>query len=692
MGFPEAARKAVEQAERDGDAEMAARARWILRQWKQGLTPDTPLDVRRSLQAASETTDPEELLDLLYAGLPDPLLNRLREDDRPTHEFMRAMLDNSLLQISVVLLQSKREDALVEILDRCAAAPRHAIARAELMRNLGKPESEWRTLPTAAKDWNANNRQEAEVWLAAFAKDHASAMQLATQLQLPKLMVSIMIQEEQWDAVAEYALEQATNQRPPDSYSWAAIALAAARFIDRGDLHDRAMALITDAKSNTIGSKQAATAWMLEGDLDRAITLIDEMDTDDLVRLQQFRHRYRAALEALSINPETLETDLAKASPTSERFITQTTEGSAVLRSAPECVARSTDGVLCGRRSASRDGFQQISRMTLANGQLALGAVLQTPPVVSQGWHVDFVLPQLATNRTTGIDVLCTAVDRPSWNAGSIVWETLGQLLPEETLQRRARAVLSLAQGELPQGWGARGLPDQLAELLVETLEKKSAAGNADGLGAGHGIVWMYRQIGRADLANLFEAYSHSSGWDDETARELLNYGYHERAIETYKEMFMESVADPSSSLVGWYVALRQSGAADEAEELGQIIKIIPANAMQHYGMSEAFREWGLTTHAAEQAAAAWRLADPSSSEGYNISRSLGIRMREQPRDAEAWLTRSLFSAISQFDGGRTANNDTPRVAPSLQNLYLITTYAVGNKCRVAVRRKIKRK
>ncbi len=49
---PEAARKAVEQAERDGDAEMAARARWILRQWKQGLTPDTPLDVRRSLQAA----------------------------------------------------------------------------------------------------------------------------------------------------------------------------------------------------------------------------------------------------------------------------------------------------------------------------------------------------------------------------------------------------------------------------------------------------------------------------------------------------------------------------------------------------------------------------------------------------------------------------------------------------------------
>ncbi len=312
MGFPEAARKAVEQAERDGDAEMAARARWILRQWKQGLTPDTPLDVRRSLQAASETTDPEELLDLLYAGLPDPLLNRLREDDRPTHEFMRAMLDNSLLQISVVLLQSKREDALVEILDRCAAAPRHAIARAELMRNLGKPESEWRTLPTAAKDWNANNRQEAEVWLAAFAKDHASAMQLATQYQLPKLMVSIMIQEEQWDAVAEYALEQATNQRPPDSYSWAAIALAAARFIDRGDLHDRAMALITDAKSNTIGSKQAATAWMLEGDLDRAITLIDEMDTDDLVRLQQFRHRYRAALEALSINPETLETDLAK--------------------------------------------------------------------------------------------------------------------------------------------------------------------------------------------------------------------------------------------------------------------------------------------------------------------------------------------------------------------------------------------
>ncbi len=648
---PEAARKAIEQAKKDGDPEMAARARWILYQWERGLTPSTPPEVRRALIDNSEENDPDVLLDLLFEGVPEPLMLRLRENDTGALETTSAALDDAFLRLAIPLLQSDRADLLLEILDLCAARPVHAAMRAELMRKLGKSKEEQKQLPVASKKWSEWDRQVAEVWLNELVEDDATARRLAIKYQLPKLVLHSLLLREDWGGIANVCLEQAKQTNDGTQYGWWATALCAARLCDQASIYDEALSVLSEANPDPAGTTDVAAGLILAGENERAVKVLKSEDISAIVQLLRYQQRYTEALAALSIHPQTFEADLT-------RFIDETkklssrTQSLEYLRKLESSAYAAELAYFVGKHRESFAAYQKLSELQIYPGQSSLGWVITRLPYQKQeDWRIDLVAPHLAANRLNALEALTTIQTRgATWRAASLAWRTLEVMMPEETIRNRARIIYAFALGQLPQGWARRGRLDEFAMIASELLKKAPPVqrGSREMSDADSAMYRTLTQLGRSDLAELFADDESSPQWNPEFAQTLYQYGAYSEAARVYRNQFQSGLGGEShESLVGWLVSLERSGVSEEVESLRKAVRLLPLNGKLHFWMARAYREFELSDRETEHLNEAWRLSEPLQHEEelYRLTRT----MLEDPKKLKVWGPRALISMFSPF-------------------------------------------
>ncbi len=246
-------RQTVQDAARDSDPEIAARANWILRQWRSGALPGVADDVEALTRRGSGSA----LAAVLEQGAFDAVLIAV-EESAGTIEFdqIKSRVARLITQRFPMYADQAYADGTAETLwklVRAAAVDRNmAIAADDLARYLGRPnppqpDDSAEALPRAAEAWPELERDLLRSQRALMAGRVDRAIEYARKSGDPVLTRLVQMIGGRWELLAAdsfAAAESAVEEDPRvEAYAWA---LVGAYQADDPAGVDKAVAFLAD--------------------------------------------------------------------------------------------------------------------------------------------------------------------------------------------------------------------------------------------------------------------------------------------------------------------------------------------------------------------------------------------------------------------------------------------------------------
>jgi Tfp pilus assembly protein PilF len=666
--------QAVEAARQRGDAETMARANWILDQWRIGLTPETPPDLRRSLLGLQSESDPEMLLELLLKGVSEPFMTGLRSGDPEILEAGRQAVQKSWLHLCVKLLRRNQGDLLIEILDRCATEPSHGLIRSKLWQLQHGETADAARVPTSAEGWNRREQQVAEIWLVASQGKMEEARQLAESHRLDDIYAGLLLKQERWSELAALALSQAEAPRNRDQpYGWWSLALMAARYADDGDAFAKAQEQLKNSQQDGYAVVAALKGLVAAGEFDIAASLLKEPKFKTLL-LPVFivYQRHEQSLRTLGVRPESLEKDLERiAQETFYPANSRQSQRIAVDRFSHLLeLARLTYFV--GHHTSSFDLFQRLIRSKLLpeinDSQTALRVVVSQIPWVALDWRIELMGPNLRAKPAEVLPWIFGEWIEGIGNAQAelaLLWSALGKIQPGDSVITRGKTLADLLAGKLPIGWHRRGDPDRLAAAI----EELRSAGPDSNHEIDRLVSRVFEELGREDLASGARElgnYDYS-----ESIKALIKRGGYSEALGLLENLLETDGEATAANYVSFCIALRGANRRDEADELEQLLQSVPLEYQEHLQLALAYQEFNATDSAELHLQRAWEMTLPGSRQSAFIAeQALGRFYVKQDAKGAPWATRGLFSYLviddTRTDGresGATGNRQLRSIA-----------------------------
>jgi tetratricopeptide (TPR) repeat protein len=226
-------RQAVQNAARDADPEIAARANWILRQWRSGALPGVAEDVEALTRQGSGSA----LAAVLEQGAFDAVLIAV-EESAGTIEFDQiksrvARLITQRFPMYVDQAYADGSEATLLKLVRATAVDRNmAIAADDLARSIGRPHptphgDDAGALPPAAEAWPELEKYLLRSQRALMAGRVDRAIEYARKSDDPVLTRLVQMIGGRWETLAadSFAVAESANEADArvEAYAWSLV-------------------------------------------------------------------------------------------------------------------------------------------------------------------------------------------------------------------------------------------------------------------------------------------------------------------------------------------------------------------------------------------------------------------------------------------------------------------------------------
>ncbi|WP_164102693.1 ATP-binding protein [Candidatus Laterigemmans baculatus] len=619
-GDYERSRERVRKLAASNNLEVAERAEWILRRWEIGLMPELPDAVRRDV-AEADGQPALALTALLEAGYLREAVEVARQQTRgAAADEIRGELGAVVARRYLGLLDAARQsdslDLVLELLDHTAESTPLAVARALLLDRLGRVVDESNLLPACAARWTPARRQEVTViaWTVLGRFDEAIAA--AEQANRSDLLVTVLLLDGRWEALAKAARNSIPPQLPADS-SLATYATWIAAAHEAGlDAEVDQAAKILRAANDTTGIRWRALA--VAGRFDEAIEVAKEFDPVAAAELGSTRQRHAEAFEILGIERPAVRGSLAEMLAT----VTPPADSAGEDRRATATSDQALDRLLAATRLLYMVGDRQTATATLrsiaalGSGDAPLPTARREAALLALRAGDDRLVPELVVG-----DGDQELEEELSFHLGYLLGDrapgffntvsaAIQRMRPDDSPRERFRAVVDLFAGRLPVGWDRQADLESLHRQLTQAASPDTAAPQmnlfrqnvlirAAASQPSYLMGDFFARLGRSDLAR--RAYQRAVEHGD--AASLLRLAdlellagdaaaaltLYETAFENLQTEgssvrfgFVEPInaAPPSAAaaLAGRAVALRRLGKTEQSDALWETLRLAPLN------------------------------------------------------------------------------------------------------------------
>ncbi len=556
------AREDVERAARSPDPEVAARARWILNRWQQGLLPDTPPEVLRQLSGSEGI---ERLEGLLDAGLFQAVIVAVEQaSGAATGPQLRNDVSESIERRFPFYLRTAVElnqlDAFLQLLQVATESPALAVARAELLIHLGFDLQQHGLLPATAQRWPERQRTRTEILVLAVLGDVERALQTARDTNQDDMVRACHILLGNWEELIGESQREAEAATPGSliaTRNWSDLLVAATRG-GQETLADQAAAKLAGPASSATGLPGAGQAELLAADLrwrcllihgyvEPALKILRNSNPVDAAEVLSYLGRFDEAFEVLDIDPQNLAADLQALFEAARREQNRAADTPNRPAGTPQGLDEETDAMsrlLMGGKLMLRVGnsvrarqlFEQVAMLDEQappsnDGRNATNASRARYEAVMALWSMgrtDWAIDLSAAEGQGTIEpnILYRLIrqmaryDDESAKAIASVWEATLKMYPDWPATDRLRLVYQLFQGETP--WDQE-IDSQFEDLYGHLQGGKPSVRRVNGrlviTGRGYAnaaLADFFLQLGQADYAK--QIYSQLSASGDSNA------------------------------------------------------------------------------------------------------------------------------------------------------------------------------
>ena len=314
-------RRAVQRAARDSDPEVAARARWILRQWRRGAVPGTPGGAAMS---ALSQNPPKAIEALLEAGrfasavvAVEESLGTIEQDAIQTR--VSRVLNHRFPILAVAAHRQHAADDLLRLIDLTADSKELAVCRIELMRWLGiefDSSDPAELLPRSASRWDQSERDVAVVLVFAALGRHREAVEYAESANDPdgELVRVARMLGGRWQELAAVSATRGREtelETPERVRAWSHALIAAERSGDlsiRDEAVERLRGLETGGDSMATSLRWKSLA--IHGEVEAACEILAADDPDNAGAVALAASRTGLAFQRLGYPLAEIESNL----------------------------------------------------------------------------------------------------------------------------------------------------------------------------------------------------------------------------------------------------------------------------------------------------------------------------------------------------------------------------------------------
>ena len=564
-------REAIVRATAHSDPEVAARARWVMKQRRLGIGPDTSPQLARLLAGEDQSGDP--LRRLLELGEYDALLARMKEAEAEAGEYADRFRVASLIQqfyplYRIASQQRGNHDGLLRLIAQVADDASLSLTWLEERLAAERTVANESLLPPRSKSWDPVKRNQIEASLHAAMGNFDRASDLANSD--PSLRRRLWWVEGDFRSIAESAVEflekrsrstgeppgtgPATDEpQPPADGSipldidsseskrsvendmsvavdrWAEARLACDRIDDAAvtvplaETLDRWPASVADGLSGSQRS-EIAFVWLQVG---RTEDAIQWMATHDATAAGEIASATTRFDQALSLFDYRVNSDPVHWQQRADLAIEQTLSGTRELTLYPKDELRKMIGIVRALNAVGRDGEairlgdQLLRRWFVAK---------QENRRVSE--RFDFVsemlLDSFARSDKDALDRLwrrtrtdfndavakgwITLLDDFTWDDFVAVRQSVADVFPDADGASHSVDTYDFLSGRLPRGWR---VPEDLDRLVDEMMTpKRGRFGKRHPLDgeASLKIVERFRTLGGIESARQYHSAATSSG------------------------------------------------------------------------------------------------------------------------------------------------------------------------------------
>lgn len=509
----EETRDQVQEAARHPDPEISGRANWILRQWRRGVLPTTPIDIAKLLQSSSGPTSIERLLD---GGQFNAVLVAVEESaGTADRESIQTRICSALRRRFPIYVHfASRQQSIPELLrlvDLVADSKELALCRLGLMLQLGMEIQADNLLPASASLWSPRERQQAEtlMWIMLGQEERAAA--IARQSVEPDLLHQCRMIAGRWAEAADDAVKLA-RRAESGQYEYARLWCLTLIAADRSDQDELRREAIDALTSIGVGAPQETELrWkclVSHGEVERALELVATTNPDKAASICIDASRSREAFKALDYPLDRIDLDLE--SWVDQAFADQRQFAEADLTPAVRRIIALMKCLMSiGRDDAAWFIAKKIVESDIKIGQLHVREYLLLALTTTRrsDWVLDLAVRRGETELSDQSKVTISRVlpDCDTATLG-ILLQWTGELMPLATLRERVQAIARLCDGELPHQFdrvkGFQSLfdlacsPSNQKRRSVSSWGRKVILANLDivALFAKHGEVGFARQ------------------------------------------------------------------------------------------------------------------------------------------------------------------------------------------------------
>jgi len=681
-GAREQTREAVERAALDADPEVAARAQWILDRWREGILPETPLDVQRKLagQAGSE-----RLAGLLDAGLYEGVAVSIQQSvGTPSGLEIRTevseVLQNRFAYYLRQAIEEDRLDAFCRLLDVTTESGPLAVSRLRLLKRLGMDLDDLGILPASASQWpETRQRQTRIVGLVAIG-EVAAALEEAREAELEVWERSCLVLLGRWQELAECSAAEARQQPAGTAAAyrrWSQCLVAAER-AGLPAVRQAAVAGLREAATEDVSAEVQTLRWrslLIHGAVDEAIVLLEETDPASAAEVLESLGRLEQAFAALEVDLDALQAGIERqlrraaaaqrssqgSSPAAARGATPELEkllaiGRLLLRSGRFGQARDLYGKAAGLRD--EDDSDRSARLQVVRA-LWFSSRREWALRFAATDEGNLIYPDV-------LDWLSYVLPKSDPQTFAIVWQALAKREPNTKSAQRLRWASQMFAGELP---GPFAEPRAMEKLFDEIIGGKPTVRRVNGRLVVTGRDYMtnelgdfFLRLGHSEIAKqIYEQRSRKGdpNGDLQLARFQLAAGNAAAALHSYRQIWRQHAAggggvprvnlprgDMTASLkaaVGEAIALQRMGdrqAATEQFELVRLLLCLPSGFARSE-LAEFLAEWDKETLARETLLPLLRSSAIGQQEGVSFSQLAqtysGLVAENAPGDAARW-------------------------------------------------------
>lgn len=607
---PQAAAEAVQNAAAGDDPEARERARWIMDQWRLGISPDTPPPLRDLLRAV-DNGSLSDLESLLREGQIELILPALRLQDRELPEQISGIVRLSLPKTALNLLREERVEVLDELLDLSASDPELVVRRALYLRDSGRSVEECLQLPIATEDWQPEEKRRCQACLAYLFGREGEAMELARP-EKPgvseiddRLYIRLLIQTQDWETLSEFAAAAAEQHTEPSAAQVAlwGLSMVAARRGDLADPYDRALQQIRAAASSEDEQLliAACQSFVLDGRLEEVLERIPDTLPVSASELLRSQYRYPEAIQKLGLRPDHFAADLDQLIDLAMR-----SDVDAGLPTQQAPVERALQGARIALHldhlQLARDAYERISGIAVSARRMRLAVLkklLDPYEMVSpeqREWAAEIAARRLGHETEGQVYAQYLAGNDVS---GGVLLEALQRTHPGDSMTQRARQIIALsangplrggvARARLPDGWNRTTDLDQLALELHQVLGERShsrASGNPH-----TSLANTFIELGRDDLAEPFlrAAAEESLDFPEQLVEFLIRQRRWAEATQLLENSWHQRFEPPVEALPLLVQCYRNSGRLAEALELEAALERLPLSAAQRHDLAATY-------------------------------------------------------------------------------------------------------